>query len=351
MSNKLSISLIFIIAVLVLWTAFLMSEKKVEEPWTSSRIWVLVTTGLLEEQIHENELKTLDEVLSYVDLMSLSWDQVTRYAVASLPLCWVPNHYDKPQVISDNVQNCKRKAKKWSFPDWLWWVFLNDYTYDVNSHSVISITENFWLDDEWNIQVDWYVPICSSFLNWWPELAYTVVKNWVFLDQTAERLFNYSWAAYSLEKWLSKEHLRRINYAYDDWLLYINPDDEDLPINYWAGAWSDWSWNYFMAWYNWDNKLLYQINDILFDPGNGNWHKDDLFDENNNKWDSRWFFGWFRDWKVIVNRFLEYHYLWTTVSLSTECIDGGNCWDRTKNAAEFILESCEIDLDKFNLNY
>ena len=56
MSNKLSISLIFIIAVLVLWTAFLMSEKKVEETWTPSRIWVLVTTGLLQEQNDKNEL-------------------------------------------------------------------------------------------------------------------------------------------------------------------------------------------------------------------------------------------------------------------------------------------------------
>jgi hypothetical protein len=300
---------------------------------------------LFEEKI------TLEEALEYVNTKNFTWDEKTRYILASLPLCWVPNHYATPQVISEHVQNCKRKAKKWSFPDGLWGIFLNSYTYDANSHSVISITDAYSLDESWNIQVDWQTPVCSSFINGYPQLAYKIVGNWEFIDDRAKDFFNYSWAAYALEKWLSKEHLRHIKYVYDDWLLYINSDDEDLTINYWAGAWSDWSGNYFVAWYNWDNQLLYQINDVLLDPAAGNWNKDNLFEENNNRWDSMWYFWWFRDWKVIVNRFLDYHYLWTTVTLWTECSDWGNCWDKKKNASEFILESCEIDLDKFNLNY
>ena len=350
MSKNLSISLIFLAAVLLLWTAFLMSEKKVEEDTWTSRINVTITTGSIQENIDENEKISLEEALKFVDTKNLSWDELMRYALASLPLCWTPNLYRTPYVISDNVQNCRRKAKKWSFPDWLWGVFLSDYTYDTNSHSAISIIEDFSIDENWDIQVDWHKATCLSFINWYPEAAYTFVKDGTFLDRSDESFFNYSWAAYALEKWLSKEHIRRVNYVYDDWMLYINQNDEDLPINYWAGAWSDNSWNYFIAWYNWDNKLVYQINDILFDPGEWNWHKDNLFDENNNKWDSRWYFGWFRDWKAIVNRFLEYHYLWTTVSLWSECVDG-NCWDKKKNASEFILESCELDLDTFNLNY
>ena len=340
------IFLIIFIAVLTFWTAFLMSEKNGESTWLS-RIWVIVTTGVFQSD--NQELKTLNEALKTVDVKKLEWDEITRYIIASLPLCWVPNLYKTPYVISDNVQNCRRKLKKWSFPDWLWGVFLNDYTYDANTHSSVSITENYSLDDDGIIQVDWHAPICLSFLNWYPEVAYAFVKSWVFIDNQAKSFFGYSWAAYALEKWLSREHLRRIIYVYDDWLLYINPNDEDLPINYWAWAWSDWSWNYYIAWYNWDNKLLYQINDILFDPGEWNGNKDNLFDEDNNKWDSRWYFWWFRDWKVIVNRFLDYHYLWTTVTLWTECVDG-NCWDNKKNASEFIFESCEIDLDTFNLN-
>lgn len=340
------IFLIIFIAVLTFWTAFLMSEKSEGTIWLS-RIWVIVTTGT--SQSDNQEFKTLNDALKTVDVKKLEGDEVTRYIIASLPLCWVPNLYRTSYIISDNVQNCRRKLKKWSFPDWLWWVFLNDYTYDANSHSPVSITDGFSIDGEGNLQVDWHVPVCSSFLNGYPEIAYTFVKSWEFLDKLAKSFFMYSWAAYALENWLAKEHLRRIVYAYDDWLLYINPDDEDLPINYWAGAWSDGSGNYFLAWYNWDNKLLYQINDILFDPGEWNGNKDNLFDEDNNKWDSMRYFWWFRDWKVVVNRFLDYHYLWTTVTLWTECVDG-NCWDNKKNASEFILESCEIDLDTFNLN-
>ena len=350
MNKKLVIFLIVFIAVLTFWTAFLMSEKKVEETWTSSRIWVLVTTGLLQEQNDKNELISFEEALSSVDVKSLTWDQVDRYILASLPICWIPGLYRTPQVISDNVENCRRKAKKWSFPDGLWGVFLNDYTFDTVSNKVISITSNYWLDNDGNIRVDGSFPVCSSFLNGAPELAYSIIEDWKFVDDAAKSFFRYPWAAYALEKWLSKQYLRRVAYAYDDWILYINQDDEDLPINYWAGAWSDGSGNYFIAWYNWDNKLYYQINDILFNPGEGNWHKDNLFDEKDNKWDSMWYFWWFRDWKAIVNRFLEYHYLWTTVTLWTECVDG-NCWDKKKNASEFILESCELDLDKFNLNY
>lgn len=350
MNRKLGISLIvLLVAVLVSWTAFLMSEKNIVEDTWIPRIQVNITTWVVQQNVSENNKLLFKDALNNVDTSSLSWDEIIRYAMASLPMCWVPGLYRIPNVISDHVQNCRRKAKKGSFPDWLWGVFLNSYTYDTNSHSVVSITSSFWLNSDGNIQVDWYNPVCSSFLNGYPEVAYTVVKDWKFIDESAKSFFTYSWAAYALEKGLAKEYLTMVDYLYDDWMLYINQDDEDLPINYWVGAWSDGSWNYFMAWHSVEGKFLYQINDILFDPGQGNGNKDNLFDESNNKWDSRWYFWWFRDWKVIVNRFLEYHYLWTTVSFWTECADG-YCWDKTKNASEFLLESCELDLDTFNLN-
>ena len=160
MNRKLIIFLILLVAVLTFWTAFLMNEKNNEDIIWLSRIKVIVTTCSVTDRIKVNEKKSLGEALQYVDIEKLSWEEKIRYIIASLPLCWVPNLYRTPQVISEYVQNCKRKAKKWSFPDWLWWVFLNDYTYDANSHSPVSITDGFSIDGEGNLQVDWHVPVC-----------------------------------------------------------------------------------------------------------------------------------------------------------------------------------------------
>ena len=341
---------LFLIAVLILRTAFLIKEKE--------RFWWLHTPiaswEVAEEEnipMNDNSSHSLSEILSQVDTKTLRGDQAKRYLLASLSWCWVPELYRTPTVISDVVQNCQRKEKQWSFHDGLWGVFLNSYGYDTTHKKVISMTENFWINENGDVWVDSHAPLCVNFFNGFPELAYSIIENWKFVDEMAEWFFSYSWAAYALEKGLSKEYLRLMNHVYDEWQLYINPNDQDLAINYSAGAYSDEEWNYFLAGFNFDGKLYYQINDILFDPGENTEDYDKNLWTPNYKWNSLRFFWGFKDWKIIVNRFLDYHYLWNRISLWEQCYNDGNCVEIQRNASEFTLETCEIDTTTLNLNY
>lgn len=337
-SKLISLFLLILIWLLLEWCQNLKNDLLQNEIADEWQLWI--------EKVLDSDEETwiLDKVLSSIDITKLSKDELNRYIMATIPECKIPDliPYQLTKNISDLVENCTTKKKQWSFPDGLWWVFLNSYSFDQNSNSVISLTENFSLDEIWELKVDWNIPVCMSHLNWYLELWYPIINQSKFSDDSALSLFWRSGSVYALEKALSVWWMKEIYYIYDDGQLYINPDDDDLKINYEIWARSDGK-NYFVGWKDLSDSLVYLINDYYFNPGKLNKNEINLFDTNSS-WNSIWYFGGVKDGKIIVNRFKDYHYLWYPVTVK-QYIDW-NYYDQEKNASEFILETCEISLDK-----
>lgn len=110
--------------------------------------------------------------------------------------------------------------------------------------------------------------------------------------------------------------MQKLNYvAYDDGQLYCVPSDEDCKLTYEAGAWSDGQRNYFVAGYQKGNDeykdLVYLINGKLYTPSRKTdpYRFERMFDENVVGKPSHWFFGGFKDGKLLVKRYLDYKYV------------------------------------------
>lgn len=130
--------------------------------------------------------------------------------------------------------------------------------------------------------------------------------------------YHYSGAREALELAAQTDLLEKLDYAgYDDGQLYCIPTDEDCPVTYEAGAWSDSEGNYFVAGYqkgkNQYKDLVYLINGKLYSPARQttfDYHRaENLFNEDAISTNSHWFFGGFRDGKLLIKRYLDYKYV------------------------------------------
>lgn len=222
-----------------------------------------------------------------------------------------------PLEIWALVQSCTKQKKKWAFPDGL---------------GGAGFPKVFFQDGKLMIE-------------YWQEMEDLDTRSFDWIED--KEWFPYSWAKEALELGAQTNLLQKLNYvAYDDGQLYCVPSDEDCKLTYEAGAWSDGKGNYFVAGYqkgkNEYKDLVYLINGKLYIPARQTTidyrRTNKIFDKDATGANSHWFFGGFKDGKLLVKRYLDYKYVGGFTTIVNEY------WPQKRNTSEYILETCELEL-------
>lgn len=317
--------------------------------WKQAEIKELfVVYAPVEYQINElNEsgiVQNLDQISTFttgIRLDDLSWerlsyDEAERYLIRNLPVCLSPLQTFIPIKIEEVVKNCTSKKKKGQVPDGLGGACASRFRYDLQRKEIYEMNWCYHPMSPWDS--DYEESYTRLYLCQQEQkgedapMFWTRFENQYYFEAAKKERFRAPLSFVALKKALGSGLLLASDDGrFDIPSLYCLDQDPDCEILFSVGSWSDDQWNYFAAgireWNYYENEnIFYAINGKLYDPG--------IQDENQlREWkpySSRWLFGGFQNWKLIVKKIKNLNF------------DLNN--QENPHPASYTLESCEIDL-------